>query len=104
MQRTFRAKGTLLKTMKPRYCRDSLADFPSPCKIFEVHDKTHHFQERAKECFKQSQNPGYFAKIHQEYLSITCMINQDHSCLAIKIKMPWLDKERLTKIKKSKQD
>jgi hypothetical protein len=44
--------------------------------------KTHHIQERAKECYKQSQDPGYFAKIHQEYLSITCMINQDHYCLA----------------------
>ncbi len=33
--------------------------------------KTYHIQERAKECCKQSPDPGYFAKIQQEYLSIT---------------------------------
>jgi hypothetical protein len=27
---------------------------------------------------KNSQDPGYFAEIHQEYLSSTCMINQYH--------------------------
>jgi hypothetical protein len=46
------------------------------------------FKERAKECCKQSQDPGYFAKIHQEFLSISCMINQDHYCLARKREMP----------------
>jgi hypothetical protein len=40
------------------------------------------FKKRAKECCKQSQDPGYFAKINQEYLSIAFMINQDHYRLA----------------------
>jgi thioredoxin-related protein len=62
-----------------------LRDLSSPCKIFQVRMTDPSFSRKGK---KLLQDPGYFAKINQEFLSISCMINQDHYCLARKSEMP----------------
>jgi hypothetical protein len=59
----------------------NLQDLPSPCKIYKyLQDAS--FSRKSK---KMLQDPGYFAKINQEILSITCTI--------IKIIIIWQDKE-----------